>query len=143
MDGKLQAAEQRIWDRVLAQPVQTVDNLEELCQLSRLMASLYRRLVSGAQGPKRDLLKQLYEREQATYSALRGIQRLSGQSSRSSGPAPDNGSLGLEGCYRRTCRMAAEFTARSVQPEYGVVYRQLANQAEKKCFLLAQLLGKE
>ena len=143
MDGKLQAAEQRVWDRVLTPPVQPVENLEELCQLSRLMASLYRRLVSGAQGPKRDLLKQLYEWEQATYSALRGIQRLAGQTRLSQGPVSDSSNLGLEGCFRRTCRMAAEFTARSVQPEYGVVFRQLANQAEKKCFLLAQLLGKE
>ena len=133
-----------IWRRVTEGPRQEpVMAAEALLRESAALAAVYRRAAGKFTGQRQALARQLRDAEQATTAALRGMGRLSGH-------APEQVRLwepetrgALEGCYHRTRRCQAEYAARALDPQFGEVYRHLAEQAGKQCVLLTQLLGWE
>lgn len=138
--------ERQVWQRVFAQP-QTKpeqDDLRMLTLSSMEAAGAYRYLAGTLTGKSRDLARRLWEEEQETAACLRGLHHLSGGGKERPKGMPavkDSPEKALEKCYHRARRAVTEYTARTVDPEFGSVFRKLADREETHCAQIAQLLG--
>ena len=72
---------------------------------------------------------ELLEGERSIREALLGIGQLTGSPQENIRNWEPGNPGQLRSCYRRSCRCRAEYLARSLEPEYGEVYRQLADRA--------------
>ena len=75
---------------------------------------------------------------------LRGLEVLRGEDGgklKYPQPAKEPAQRLLRGCYHRTRNCIAEYTARTVDPETGAVFRELADRAQQQCALIAELMG--
>lgn len=138
--------EGQVWQRVLnPQPVPTHrEGLRFLRRESMALAGVYRQLMTTLGGKPGEKAGQLYREESITASCLRGLEVLRGEDGgkMKAPPASREPALRLlRGCYQRTRNCLTEYTARTVDPETGAVFRQLANRAEQQCALLAELMG--
>ena len=80
-------------------------------------------------------------RETAICRSLAGIQLLRiGKPLRQNQPVAVPGD-GLKRCYYATSRFLSEVTARSLEAEFGMVYRELANLATAQLLDLTQAAG--
>ena len=142
MDEKREAG---VWQRVTAQPRQMPgEDVDTMLRESMALAAVYHWAAGKLEGRKKHLAQQLLRAEEATGACLRGIGRLSGQTVERVTvwePGSRGGKGLLEGCYQRTRHCQSEYTARSLDPQFGEVYRHLADRAGKQCVLLVQLLG--
>ena len=87
---------------------------------------------------------QLYRGETEISACLRGLEILRGEDGgklKYPQPAKEPTQRLLRGCYHRTRNCIAEYTARTVDPETGAVFRELADRAQKQCALIAELMG--
>ena len=136
--------ETQVWQRVGAPPNsgQSPQELRILLQNAGERVSLFRSL-SGQTFRSREQIKQLQELELGNIACLKGMLAFSGQDTkipvRSLPPAPARQSL-IRGYYLAK-KAAAEYTARSVDPEFGIVYQQMAGREAIICALVTQLLG--
>lgn len=136
--------ETQVWQRVGAPPNsgQSPQELRILLQNAGERVSLFRSL-SGQTSRSREQIKQLQELELGNIACLKGMLAFSGQDTkipvRSLPPAPARQSL-IRGYYLAK-KAAAEYTARSVDPEFGIVYQQMAGREAIICALVTQLLG--
>ncbi|MBQ8833468.1 MAG: hypothetical protein IJ001_12755 [Oscillospiraceae bacterium] len=135
--------ETKVWQRVFAGPGgQGPMELRPLIRWAAESAAVYRGLMTG--GKHRELLRKLYEEELANLACLRGMAILSGGAQETPGKLSigrEPAEKALEKCYHRTRRAMVEYTARSAEPEYGAVFRTLADRAQEQCALIAQLIG--
>lgn len=136
--------EQQVWNRVTA-PISGGQSREEL-RILLMNAREQLDLVQGLVGNisrGREILKQVQQLEQANFSGLKGMLVFAGQeagiSPRKVPPAPAKQSL-IRGYYLAK-KAAAEYTARSVDPEFGVVYQEMATREIQICNLIIRLLG--
>ena len=138
-----ESRESDIWQRVMAQP--TVGAAPDgLLRESAALAAVYRRLSGTLAGRSKLLVQKLAETEQANTACLRGILTLSGAATEQVKhwePGKGNTRKLLQSCYHRTRRCQAEYTACSLEPEFGEVYRNLAARAGEQCVRIAELLG--
>ena len=138
--------EREVWQRVFGQPAapRSREDLPALAAEVRELAALYRQLMKGTSGKLREKLGQLYEGELANLACLKGMAVLSGTPMGRQPPLPDRkepmGKALKKACHR-TRRALVEYTARSADPEFGAVFRQMAARAEKQWALAAELLG--
>ena len=136
--------ETQVWQRVGAPPNsgQSPQELRILLQNAGERVSLFRSL-SGQTSRSREQIKQLQELELGNIACLKGMLAFYGQDTkipvRSLPPAPARQSL-IRGYYLAK-KAAAEYTARSVDPEFGIVYQQMAGREAIICALVTQLLG--
>lgn len=131
-----------VWQRVTAQPPSEPSmGLTALVRESAALEAIYRRTAEKLAGRGRQLATELLEGERCIRESLLGIGRLTGSPQENIRTWEPGDPGQLRSCYRRTCRCRAEYLARSLEPEYGEVYRQLAEQAGRNCCLLARLLG--
>lgn len=134
-----------VWQRVLnPQPAVPRDGLRGLRRESAALAGAYRQLMAALTGKAGEKAGQLYREESVISACLRGLEALRGE---------DSGKLMypkttkeptlrlLRSCYHRTRNCMAEYTARTVDPETGAVFRELADKAQRQCALLAELMG--
>lgn len=139
------AAEQQVWQRVLArQETRSDTTLRAMEQAAMELAACFRRLSGTLTGRQRELVRQLQEGEQANAAALRGIARLCGSEEEvlkpwNPGKAPPRRLL--EACYHKARRCMVDYLSRSAEPEYGAVFRLLSDREARHCLLLAELLG--
>lgn len=139
-----QNTEQQVWQRVHAQP-NPPRELQGLIRESAELAAIYGRLQNTLTGCSRELARQLRQTELSTLHCLRGIGILSHRSTEAVKvwePGRSEPGKLLEQCYHRTRRCAMEYTARSLDAEYGEVFRTLAQQSNSQCARIAQLLGR-
>lgn len=140
-----QEREAKVWQRVAEQKeVRIHHGIQELIRESGELAAIYRRMAEKLTGQERQLARKLCETEQSNRACLRGIALLSGAGADSTKPwVPGKGDEKgqVMRCYHRTQHSQAEYMARSLDPEYGCVYRELALRQERQCALLAELLG--
>ena len=140
-----QEREAKVWQRVAGQQETRTDlGIRGLIRESGELAAIYRRMGEKLTGQEKQLARKLYEREQSNRACLRGIALLSGigaDSTKPWVPGKGDGKGQLMRCYHRTQHCQAEYMARSLDPEYGCVYRELALRQERQCALLAELLG--
>ena len=135
--------EAEVWQRVAEGP-RSAPGPEGLLGESAALGAIYRRLAGSLTGPGRSLARKLLAEEEALAACLRGIQVLSGgggERLRHWEPGKENTRKLLQGCYHRTRRCQGEYAARSLDPDFGEVYRSLAERAGKQCVRLAELLG--
>ena len=141
-----QEREARIWQRVAGTREEgTLSGLRGMIRESGELAGAYRRAAENLTGPQRQLAVRLLALEQSVTASLRGIALLSGSPEEAVKqwiPAKGDLKAQLTGCYHRALRCQAEYMAHSLEPEYGSVYRQLAQRQESQCALLAELLGR-
>ena len=108
------------------------------------MAAAYRQLAGSLSGKAGEKAAQLYREETATSACLRGLEVLRGEDGgqlKYPQPGKEPALRLLRGCYHRTRNCVAEYTARAVDPETGVVFRSLADRAQRQCGILAELMG--
>lgn len=148
MDGLDESTQRMVWQRVFARAgEQPRDDLQKLILQAMESAAAYRLLAGTlAGGQSRELAKRLYGGAQETVDCLNGVRLLAGErvGKPKALPMPrEPAEKVLEKCYHRSRRAMAEYTARSAEPEFGAVFRSLAQREEAHCVLIAQLLGKQ
>ena len=144
MDGFDPKVERQVWQRVRSQPEPPRGDLRALLLAAMEAAAIYRKLIGSTSGKKRETLHRLYEGQMETAACLRGIGRLSGAADTKAVnvPAPgDPAGKALEKQYHTARRTMAEYTARTVDGEFGAVYQHLADIQREQCVLLTRLLG--
>ena len=145
MENTEQTREQQVWQRVMArQEMPRGDDLRTLLLAAMEQSGSFRRLSEALSGKQRELVKQLYEAQQAGVACLKGIAALSHQGEEALklwSPAKEPAAKLLEKCYHRSRRCLVEYTARCADPEFGPVFQQLARREEQICAQIAQLLG--
>lgn len=102
-------------------------------------------LAEGLRGKARDLSLLLLEGCREKEEILLGLMELSGGEVRKRGvpgkPHREGKAALLRRCFRRCCRNVAEYTARIPDPEFGTVFKDMAEKEEGRCVLMARLAG--
>ena len=134
-----------VWQRVLnPQPAVLKDGLRGLRRESAAPAAPYHQLSGSLTGKTGETAAQLYREETAVSACLRGLEVLRGEDTGKlhyPQPGKEPPLRLLRGCYHRTRNCMAEYTARTVDPETGAVFRALADRAQSQCALIAELIG--
>ena len=144
MDAQENASERQVWQRVFSPAEQPGSDLRSLRMGAMELAAAYRSLQEILPGKQKEAARRLYEGELANSAALKGIQQLSGQAEellKIWNPAREPGRKLLERCYFQTRRAMVAYMGRSAEPEFGVVFRALADREARHCLELTQLLG--
>lgn len=145
MDNMDQNTQQQVWQRVFARPVEAQgDDLRKLLMAAMEQAAGYRSLMGVLTGRSKERAKGLYEGQLSTISCLKGIGVLSGKGEevlKIWDPAREPVKKLLEKSYHRSRRAMIEYTSRSADTEFGVVFQRLAEREGKQCTLIAELLG--
>ena len=135
--------EQRVWQRVMAQPQQGVSNLKTLAIDTQEALGEYRQLLKAKVESIREVGRQLLKAEQENLACLRGLHYLqTGEQMK----LPMTGSMPMDikrmvRRYHSARRQLMEYTARSAEPEWGCVFQAMAKRQEGQCDRLCQLLG--
>ena len=136
--------ENRVWQRVLAGPEKSGENLQPLILAAAETAMEYYHLLRRSSGKNREALQQLYDRTRVNLNCLRGLQTMRFGSAGKVGNLPASGENQrkiMETCYRRTPRAMTEYTARSAEPEFGAVFAVMAQREQSNAALIAEILG--
>ena len=138
----------RVWQRVQGtstpEPVPGHD-LQELIVRESQDAAVYLHLSRRIPGRDGAALRQLYEQEQSHAAILRGICALTtGYRPGVSAPQPENGPVEvlLRRCYGREMQALSEYERRCEDPQYGAVFRKMAEQEQAHCRILLEILGR-
>lgn len=145
LDKQLQ---QRVWQRVTGRepaetPPQRRENWKPLVMAAQENLAAYRYLAQ--QLPRyREPLGHLARETRKCIARIRGICGLRGERVKLPLPEPvrEPARRSLEKCYHRQQKMWQEMDSRTGDPEYGVVFTQLARQGADLCVALTELLGK-
>lgn len=135
--------EQRVWNRVRNQDPRENTELKTLAMDSQEAAAMYRQLLKSRVESHRELGKKLLTTEGEILSCLKGLCLLQTGAPMKL-PMVGSVSVDAKGLIRRyhvAHRNVAEFTARSAEPEWGHVFRKVAELQERQCQTLCQLLG--
>ncbi|MDD5863766.1 MAG: hypothetical protein PUD80_03895 [Firmicutes bacterium] len=138
-----QNVEKQVWQRVLGQAENPRRDLRALELEALEAAAVYRSLSGVFTGRSREQVRQLYDGQMETVVCLRGIGRLSGgvgKAAQISAPEEPVGKA-LEKRFHCARRAMTEYTARTVDGEFGAVFQHLADLSRRECVLLAELLG--
>ena len=141
-DRKLEA---QVWQRVRAPAEEPPrSDLRQLQREAMELAAIYRNLVAQFTGRQQEQARRLYLGEKANAQALAGIGLLSrqqGEALKLWQPGKEPAGKVLERCYHRPRRCMTEYLARSAEPEFGSVFRVLADREGEHCAVIAELLG--
>lgn len=136
----------QVWKRVQGSSPETPD-AATLCDMiagEQNDAAVYLQLSRRYQGRESALLRRLFEEEMSHTACLKGIYTLlTGQKlpARSHQPSQDPTETILRRCYGREMRCLALYEQWSGHPEFGPVFRRLAQQEQEHCRTLLVLLG--
>ena len=139
-----QHLQERVWQRVMAAPGDSREDLRPLMHPAAENAMEYYALTKRATGKTREALQKLYDRARVNLNCLRGLQSMRFGTAGKSAPQPSSGEnlrKTLEKCYHRTRRAIMEYTARSAEPEFGAVFAVMADRERENIALIAELLG--
>lgn len=137
--------EAQVWQRVMGGPEGgiTDSDLRPLLLAAGESAGIFRYLSGRLTGENRQRAKILHDRAVDTLACLRGIQTMTGGGGKvAAQPVPKEPlRRTLEKSYRRCIRAMTEYTARSLDPEFGVVFQKLAERERENCALILRILG--
>lgn len=88
----------------------------------------------------------LHDMQMEMLACLRGIGRLSGSGGRKTAQiaVPEEpAAKALEKRYHCARRAVTEYTVRTVDGDFGIVFQHLADLSREECVLLARLLGEQ
>lgn len=139
----------QVWQRVQSQknqetPAGREDNLAGLIMVEMESAAAYAQLARQMSAKQAAVLQSLSRETQAHASCLKGIHALiSGQPPVIRTPVIPGETpwIGLRKGYGRHMRLVREYENRSEDPEYGPVFRVLAQQERDHCRRLLELIG--
>lgn len=134
--------EQQVWQRVRGEQPEN-SQLKALAMDSQEAGAMYRQLLKSRVESHRELGKYLLRAEGEILATLKGLHYLQTGEPLKLPMAASVGvdSKGLVRRYHMSQRKVAEFAARSAEPEWGCVFRSLAQRQETECELLCRLLG--
>lgn len=138
--------EEQVWRRVLGNEEESPEGMDLRALLLSAMeaAAAYRQLSELVAGKQKERVRRLYEGEQANIACLRGMHRLSSgtvMKPKAMRVAGEPAAKLLEKCYHRTKQAMTEYTARTVDREFGAVFQKMADREREHCVLITELLG--
>ena len=136
--------ELQVWQRVTGGLMPGDSDIRPLLLMAWESAAVYRHLLGLLSGKQRERMKKLQEQAVRSVDSLKGIQAMSGQPAGNLRPQPipkESARRLLEKSFHRSGRLMTEYTARTLDPEYGVVYQNLADRERKAGLVLAELIG--
>ena len=137
--------EQQVWQRVHPPEKSSQrQNLRALALAAGENEAAYRRLAGVLPGALREQAQGLLRQSRMEIATLSGLHRLSTGAALGFKPQPLPDGVPRElvqSSFYRSCRALTEYTARSAEPEFGPVFREMADAAQKRCAQLAQLMG--
>lgn len=141
----MERQEQQVWQRVMCgRGPEGGGDIRPLLLAAAEGAAVYRHLAGLLTGKQRQRMQKLADTARKTVEALKGIQILSGYPVGKLRTLPVPGDTPrrlLEKCYHRAVRQMAEYTARSMDPEQGIVWQRLADREREAAVILAELIG--
>lgn len=145
MESKEQNSHQEVWNRVFARQEQAhQETLHSLLNAALEQAGAYRQLAAVLSGKAKDQAKALYDGQIQTIRCLKGIGLLSGGTEevlKLWSPARESSRKLLEKCYHRSRRAMVAYMSLAAEPEFGAVYRSLADREGQHCAMIAEILG--
>ena len=149
MEKRDGSVEQQVWQRVRGQqpPEQEVSGMDvrNLTLQAMEAAAEYRYLAGTLTGASREQARRLWERQQESVFSLLGIARLTGspgERGKTLETAKEPPDKILIRAYHRARKTVTEYTARSLDPQTGLVYRSLSEREQEQCAAIARLLGR-
>ena len=136
----------RVWQRVRGEGYSgpDCDSLPELIAGEWRDAAVYLHLSRRVKGQDSARLHRLFEEEQSHAACLRGIYKLMTRRrevAQTPPPAMEPVGMMLRKCYARELRSIAEYDSRAKDPEYGPVFRRMADQEREHCRVVLEILG--
>lgn len=146
MDAMDSKTAQQVWKRVAAphNPGLSPGDLHRLMQSAAETGALYRSLAAALSGKQKDGALVLVSGQQDTVYALRGMGLMCfGREIAVKSPNVPRQNVRqiLECCYRNAKEALTEYTARTILPEFGPVFRLLASREEENCLRILTLWG--
>lgn len=137
--------QQQIWQRVRSkEPPRVEPDLGSLVLAARETEAALRRAAGFLGGSQRQQVQALARDAAEEVAALRGIHWLSGGKALPHKPLPAPGGNApelLRLCYFRCLKAQGEYTARTLEPQFGGCFQSLARQNQARCLALAAILG--
>ncbi len=136
--------ERQVWQRVFSQPQQKREDLRPLLLSAMESAGAFRHLAASLTGEGKEQARALHQSQMETVFCLRGLQALSGSAGTFPKVLPqikEPASRLLEKAFYRAKAAITEYTARSLDPDFGMVFHCLAQREELHCAAIARLLG--
>lgn len=140
----MEEQEQKIWQRVAGGMRQENSDIRPLLLAAAEGVAAYRQLSGLLTGRSRERMRGLLATAQRSLEALKGIQTMSGHPAGALRTVPvpkESPRRLLERSFHRSLRQMTEYTARALDPEYGVVYQMLADREREAAAVLAELIG--
>ena len=141
MDAQLQ---RRVWERVLGtaeQPRQ--ENWKGLLYPAQENALVYQNLSAQSGQHHGEKLRRLQQEQRRCIACIKGICRLRGEKVKT--PVvqipKEPARRALEKCYHREKRVWEACEHWSSDPDHGVVFGRLAQQAREHCVTILEILG--
>lgn len=122
--------EQQVWQRVLGQSEPPRGSLRPMELEAMEAAAVYRKLAGQFSGRGREQLRHLHDMQMEILACLRGIGRLSGSGGRKTAQiaVPEEpAAKALEKRYHCARRAVTEYTVRTVDGDFGIVFQHLAD----------------
>lgn len=148
MDGMDRDLQKRVWERVQSRetaemPQLKRDNLKALMYPAQENSAVYQSLSRQMSGRDGEKLRRLHQEEQKCIACIKGMCRLRGEQVKVPQlTAPkEPARRALEKCYHREKKLWSEYEGRSADPEHGVVFGRLAQQAREHCVTIMEILG--
>lgn len=136
----------KVWHRVLGTAPPEPEPLLELIhrEWSDVSAALY--LALRHSGREAALLRQIAQHDQSHAKCLTGIYTLlTGKKPTVTTPAPKWSSTeaALRRCFSEKLRRSELYESHTTNPEYGFIYRLMADQERQHAHSLLELLGSQ
>ena len=144
LDKTGQNRETEVWQRVNGCCPPEGGDIRPLLLAAAETLGAYRQLAQLLTGGKRERMKGLLAVSRRSLEGLRGIQRMSGypaEKLRTAAIPGESARRLLERSYHRALRQMTEYTARMLDPDYGTVFRTLADRERDAAVVLAELIG--
>ena len=122
--------EQQAWQRVLGQSEPPRGSLRPMELEAMEAAAVYRKLAGQFSGRGREQLRHLHDMQMEMLACLRGIGRLSGGGGGKTAQiaVPEEpAAKALEKRYHCARRAVTEYTVRTVDGDFGIVFQHLAD----------------
>ena len=147
MEGIDREKQRRVWERVqgsIRQPeVPRQDNLKGLMYPVQENAAVYHSLSAQMGQREAEKLRRLHQEQRRCMACIKGICRLRGEQVKAPvvQPAREPVRRALEKCYHREKRLWEAWEERSSDPDHGVVFVRLGQQAREHCVTILEILG--
>ena len=148
MEGMNREMQKRVWERVQGRQAEQMpplkrDNLKALLYPIQENGAAYQNLSSQLGGRDGEKLRRLHQEQRRCASCIKGLCRLRGEQVKTP-PVQvprEPARRCLEKCYHREKRLWQEYEDRSLDPDHGIVFGRLAQQAREHCVTILEILG--